>query len=347
MKHAATQEVPENGEGHGGVAVGDSKDIKSEATHSLIEIRIKHTYASHQQLVTIMPSVVYEIDPLADTIIILKNPCRNFAPWRETVAPSDTEIAEPEEKQPICTQTSEDEWASRKLSKKGKKARIHARASRNSAAPSVLEDGGEPSNGDLSGEQGLVQGPESAPRVDGEVEDPSAENDEIHYLVSSRHLMLASPWFRRTLTREAFTEALKDPSDGRYHIAASDWDEEALLILLNIFHVRTRQVPATVSLEMLAKIAVLVDYYELESAEVIERDTRDWIADVRRRVAIPSSFCRDLMLWICISRVFYMSKEFEVATAVAIKESQGWIQTLDLPIHQGITCMLLTCFDGS
>ncbi|KAH8702859.1 hypothetical protein GQ44DRAFT_631114, partial [Phaeosphaeriaceae sp. PMI808] len=163
------------------------------------------------------------------------------------------------------------------------------------------------------------------------------EDDEIHYLVSSRHLVLASPWFRRTLTRGEFIEALKDPSDGRYHIQANDWDEEALLILLNVFHVRTRQVPATVSLEMLAKIAVLVDYYELESAEVMERDARDWIAHVRRSVAIPSSYCRDLMLWICISRVFHMSEEFEKVTAVAIKGSKGWIQTLDLPIHQEIT----------
>lgn len=296
---------------------------------------------------------LHEIDPFADTMIILQNPCRNFAPWDETLAPSNTEFAEREEEQPI-----RDEQTGKKLSKKEKKARMRSRASRNSTAPNVPEDNSEraePSNGALSGEQGLVQHPESAPGVDGGVENPSveaaepasepikSEDDEIRYLVSSRHLMLASPWFRRTLTREGFIEALKDPSDGRYHIEAQDWDEEALLILLNIFHVRTRQVPATVSLEMLAKIAVLVDYYELERAEVMERDTRDWIAHVRRSVAIPSSYCRDLMLWICISRVFCMSEEFEKATAVAIKGSAGWIQTLGLPIHQEITCRLSTC----
>ncbi|KAF2267085.1 hypothetical protein CC78DRAFT_104121 [Lojkania enalia] len=211
-----------------------------------------------------------------------------------------------------------------------------AKASRNSIALSVPEDDrerAEPSSGDLSGEQGLVQNPESAPRVDSVGEDPSvepaepvsepieSENDEIHYLVSSRHLMLASPWFRRALTSEEFTEALKDPSDGRYHIPASDWDEEVLLILPSIFHVRTRQVPAPVSLEMLAKIAVLVDYYELERVEVMERDTRHWIANMRRSVAIPSSSYRDLMLWIYVSRVFYMSEEFEKAIALAIKGS--------------------------
>ncbi|KAK7188805.1 hypothetical protein PSPO01_04914 [Paraphaeosphaeria sporulosa] len=117
--------------------------------------------------------------------------------------------------------------------------------------------------------------------------------------------MLASPWFRRTLNREEFIEAPKDPSDGRHHILASEWDEEALLILLKIFHVRSRQVLATVSLEMLAKTAVLVDYYELEDAEVIERDVRGWIADVRRSFSISISYCRDLMLWVCVSRVLW------------------------------------------
>ncbi|KAJ6191981.1 hypothetical protein J3E72DRAFT_253957 [Bipolaris maydis] len=222
-----------------------------------------------------MSMVTHEIDPFADTIIILKNPCKNFAPWDETLISSQIEVPEPEEK--------------------------HVELAEPASGPTQSED------------------------------------DEIHYLVSSRHLMLASPWFRRTLTKEEFVESLKNPSDGRYHIQANDWDEEAFLILLNIFHVRTRQVPATVSLEVLAKIAVLVDYYELENAEAIERDTQNWIASVRRNVAIPSSYCRELMLWICISRVFCMSEEFEKATAVAIKESKGWIQTLDLPIHQGVT----------
>ncbi|PVH91883.1 hypothetical protein DM02DRAFT_702549, partial [Periconia macrospinosa] len=213
-----------------------------------------------------MPSTIHAIDPFADTIIILRSPCKNFAPWDETPTLSNTELTEAKEKQPIRAQPSENE-----------------RVMENSSV--------EPAE------------PASEPTT--------SEDDEIHYLVSSRHLMLASPWFRRTLTRDGFIEASKDPSDGRYHVLASDWDEEALLILLNIFHVRTRQVPTTVSLEMLAKVAVLVDYYELQNAEVMERDTRDWITELRRSVKIPSTYCRDLMLWICISRVFYMSADFE------------------------------------
>jgi hypothetical protein len=152
--------------------------------------------------------------------------------------------------------------------------------------------------------------------------------------------MLASPWFMRTLTSETSTEAVKDPSDGRYHISARDWDEEAFLILLSISHVRTRQVPATVSLELLAKIAVLVDYYKLAGAEVMERELSGWIAHLRRD-PIPSSYDRDLMLCICVSQVFTMSKEFEMATAVAVRESRGHLQTLDLPVHDAVMGMPL------
>jgi hypothetical protein len=38
---------------------------------------------------------------------------------------------------------------------------------------------------------------------------------------------------------------------------------------------------------------------------------------------------------------FQMSKEFEQATAVAIRESQGCLQTLDVPINDAVMCTLL------
>jgi hypothetical protein len=291
-----------------------------------------------------MPSVVYEIDSFADAVIILTNPCKNFATWDENLGPPNTGIDKVEEEQPIENKSPEDEVVVRKLSKKEEKiARIRAKASARASRISIPEDDGEraePSSGSVSKE--LVSFPEPAETAEPISEPSESGFEEIHYLVSSRHLMLASPWFMRILTGEAFTEAVKDSSDGRYHIQASEWDEEALRIILDIFHIRTRRIPATVSLELLAKISVLVDYYELVGAEVMEREVTGWIDHVRRTVAIPSSYCRDLMLWICISRVFHMSKEFEQATAVAMKASQGWLQTLDLPIPDAVTCTLST-----
>lgn len=103
-------------------------------------------------------------------------------------------------------------------------------------------------------------------------------------------------------------------------------------------YVGTRSVPTTVSLEMLAKFAVLVDFYELAGAEVIERDTSAWIADVRKRIAVPTTYCRDLVLWIFVAQVFNLTEEFEKAVAVAIHESRGPIQTLGLQIREKTTC---------
>jgi hypothetical protein len=296
-----------------------------------------------------MPPTVYEIDPFADTVIILRNPCNNFAPWDETLESLNIEIAKLEDKQTIRNEISEDEAVGKKPTKRkekkmwGKGKKVLKRGSAGTCNIIVPEDESkrvEPFRENLSEEQEYYLEPAAEPII----EPNNLGNEEIHYLVSSRHLMLASPWFKRALTSGAFTEAVKDPSDGRYHIEANDCDEEALFILLSIFHVRVRQVPVTVSLEMLAKIAVLVDYYELVGAEVMERDTSGWIAHVRR-VAIPSSYCRDLMLWICISKHFQMSKEFEQATAVAIRESRGCLQTLNLPINDAITCTLSTCLN--
>ncbi|KAF2690670.1 hypothetical protein K458DRAFT_382247 [Lentithecium fluviatile CBS 122367] len=92
------------------------------------------------------------------------------------------------------------------------------------------------------------------------VEEP--EEEVIHYHLSSQHLILASPWFKRALAQDKWIESGGDKGDGRFHISAEDWDPGAFLILLNIFHLRTRKVPWTVSLETLAKIGVLVDSYD-------------------------------------------------------------------------------------
>lgn len=158
---------------------------------------------------------------------------------------------------------------------------------------------------------------------------PSAVDEEevVHYHVSSRHLQLASPWFKRSLAKEKWSES--DLVEGRYQLLAHDWDEEAFLMLLNIIHLRHRRVPRTVSLELLAKVAVLVDYYEC--GEAVELFTQMWIDDIKKH-AMPSTCCRDLILWISVAWVFDLSEQFQVATAVAIKEGTEAMQTLGLPI---------------
>jgi hypothetical protein len=158
----------------------------------------------------------------------------------------------------------------------------------------------------------------------------SQEEQGTRFRVSSRHLILASPWFKRALTNEGWAESTRSVDDGLFHITVSDWDAEAFLILLNIIHLRNRQVPRTVTLETLAKIATLVDYYEC--GEAVESFIESWLAAVRRNAAMPTLYCRELVLWIWISWMFDMSDWFKEATAVFIKAGSTDFHSHGIPL---------------
>lgn len=141
--------------------------------------------------------------------------------------------------------------------------------------------------------------------------------------------MLASPVFKRALNRDGFAESVRNEIDGFFHIDASDWDPEAFLIVLRVLHGRNKQVPRKVSLDMLAKIAILEDYYTFgESLDVF---TEMWIQELIK-VSIPTVYCRDLVLWIWVAWLFDKDQQFKEATTVAIKQSTEALRTLDLPI---------------
>jgi hypothetical protein len=157
-------------------------------------------------------------------------------------------------------------------------------------------------------------------------EDTGAVAGEVRLRVSSRHLILASAYFRNLLTcawKEATTSA-----DGCRYIYSQDWDEEALTILMHAVHGQTRSVPRIVSLEMLAKIALLVDYYKCH--EVIEVFSDMWIQKLRNQ--LPVHFGRDPILWVFISYVFIQDDIFEEVTRTAIEQSPGEVSSLSLPI---------------
>lgn len=153
---------------------------------------------------------------------------------------------------------------------------------------------------------------------------------EICFQLSSRHLILSSVYFRKIFHGRWKESTIS--SDGFYTIDASEWDVEALLILMNIIHGRVRRVPRSISLEMLAKIAVIVDYYDCH--EVVELFVHYWVENLRQ--SLPNKFDRDLYLWLTVSWVFSQEDLFEMATKVAIEESKEPIQTLKLPIPSNI-----------
>jgi hypothetical protein len=161
--------------------------------------------------------------------------------------------------------------------------------------------------------------------------DELISEEEIHYEVCSYQLRQASPKFRSMLSGGNWNESIPNEDDGCYHIHAEDWDEEALLILLNVLHFRNNNVPQSASLDMLAKIVVLAEYYNcLEAVKLL---THLWIKDLKSITSLPSEHCRDLMLWMCIAWVLRLPEEFTHTTAIAIKQSRKEeLPTLGLPI---------------
>ncbi|KUI70814.1 hypothetical protein VM1G_06263 [Cytospora mali] len=150
---------------------------------------------------------------------------------------------------------------------------------------------------------------------------------ESQFKVSSKHLTLASRRFRKMLSGD-WLEANTIYPDGHRHVTLEAFDPDALLILLNILHGKTRKVPRSVDLEMLAKISVIVDDFECH--EEVEIFSDEWIRTLKDW--LPTDYNRDLVLWILISIVFHKHAEFKRATHTAILHNEGLMKTLDLPI---------------
>ncbi|KAK4109353.1 hypothetical protein N656DRAFT_738362 [Canariomyces notabilis] len=160
---------------------------------------------------------------------------------------------------------------------------------------------------------------------------PATNGSPITFRVSSQHIIQASSVFEAALTG-LWEEGSKN-AEGFYEVSAEDWDAEALRIVLCLIHSRTSNIPRNVTLEMLCKIAVLVDYYNLH--EALRFCASLWIEDLRD--PLPTTFGRDLILWICVSHIFKDATIFEAVTKRAIEHSPGDIPSLNLPIPEYIT----------
>lgn len=159
-----------------------------------------------------------------------------------------------------------------------------------------------------------------------QLEDDSSRRTKTRFQVSSRHLTLASSIFRAMLDgpwKEGITskESLRS-------ILANTWDVDALLIVLNIIHGHHRKVPKSLSLEMLTKVATVVDYYNCH--EVVEIFADRWLNGMER--APPDYHGRDSTLFLCVAWVFRWSEHVKAMTELALRHGEGPIDTPDLPI---------------
>lgn len=166
-------------------------------------------------------------------------------------------------------------------------------------------------------------------------EEPTAESHVDHgcsrIQVSAKHLMFASPFFKRLLTggwKESIAYFQKDSVE----ITAEGWDTEALVILLRAIHGQYSHIPRKLTLEMLAKVAVIADYYECR--EILDFLVELWIEKVDEK--IPSVASRDLILWLWVSWFFRLPSQFKLSTSIAMSQSDGYIDNLGLPIPEDV-----------
>ena len=145
--------------------------------------------------------------------------------------------------------------------------------------------------------------------------------------VSAKHLTLASPVFKNILTG-GWKESVTYLQQGSVEITAESWDIEALLILLRIIHCQYYHIPRKLTLEVLAKVAVVAEYYDCR--ETVRFLGHIWISALEER--IPSTDCRDLILWIWISWFFQLPSHFKQATSTAMSCGDNWFDNLGLPI---------------
>ncbi|KAI1086059.1 hypothetical protein F5B19DRAFT_200455 [Rostrohypoxylon terebratum] len=146
----------------------------------------------------------------------------------------------------------------------------------------------------------------------------------VTFRISSRHLSLASGRTRKM--RHQWEQ--EKQSDGHTHISVEDWDSAALLTVMDIIHLRNRRVANSVTLEHLSQLAVIVDYFEFH--EAVEVFSKRWISNLQPE--IPTSYCRDLILWIWVSHVFQEKKVLKNVINTAVQHSPGQMQSLGLPI---------------
>ncbi|KAL5083239.1 hypothetical protein Trisim1_001857 [Trichoderma cf. simile WF8] len=150
--------------------------------------------------------------------------------------------------------------------------------------------------------------------------------EELRLRLSSTHLTFASAYFKAMMTND-WKETR--PEDGySFVVTTEEWDQEALLILMNIIHGQTTKIPRIISIEMLAKMAVLVDYYKCH--EAVEFYAKTWINNLIE--PLPTFYGRNFLLRLCISWVFSESEVFRELTRAALYQSRGPIHSLGLPI---------------
>ena len=155
----------------------------------------------------------------------------------------------------------------------------------------------------------------------------------VNVLVSSKHMTLASCVFKTKLVPDSIKNGAGSTASGKIEISLIEDDSEAFIVLLNVIHGRNRLVPLTLSLDLLTKVAVLVEKYNLHDVVAVFGDI--WVFDAMDRS--DSGYFLQVSQWLCIAWVFKDEELFNTVSCLAVKFSKkgfsGSMDGLPLPPH--------------
>lgn len=142
------------------------------------------------------------------------------------------------------------------------------------------------------------------------------------FRLSSHHLIRSSPAFKALLTG--------DPEWARRNRkllieAEQFYDPEAMKVVLDVVHSRSRQIPKTVSLELLAKISKIVSSYAIH--EAMELVAPAWVEHLLKNTDyISKETCpaeREVEQWISVAYVFNNPAAFMLITQLVMQHGRG------------------------
>ncbi|KAF5604850.1 hypothetical protein FPCIR_703 [Fusarium pseudocircinatum] len=190
---------------------------------------------------------------------------------------------------------------------------------------------------------------------------------EVHFRVSSQHMKLASPFFEKmlngpwseaTFAESPYTPAprtwsvLLEPSAEIFYdtferasphtascksssppptreVIAHGWSPEALLLVLKVIHGMNDEFPRVISVEFLAEVATIVDYYQCQSAVQLAGEV--WRQTL---YSFPLTYGKSCILWLFIAWAFDWKDTFSKLASFVIEHSEGLdlVNSNELPV---------------
>ncbi|KAG6093285.1 hypothetical protein E4U30_004463 [Claviceps sp. LM220 group G6] len=234
-----------------------------------------------------MQNMRYDLDPQGDTILVLRRPNTNQPLW--------------EPKDEVSKLKQKNRTRRRKLFGSDFMSDTEDEHSHDEQAPEPISPSIDP---DVPIEREMKSDSAEKDLDTDRQETPQENSDrhEVEFRLSSRHLALASPVFKAMLSGFWKESAPSSDQDNglakpwsplqsgsscqvRYELTATEWVVKDFLLLMNIVHGHSRQVPCIVDLARLARISVLVDYYQCQ--EVTHFVVGVWIDKLYGTVKLP------------------------------------------------------------